>query len=59
MANKTNKKQKNLFKKLTECHVPEIFVKLLANWYSSQLLCIRWGTTYSKVFYCLKWSETR
>ena len=35
------------FKKLTECNVPEIFVKLLANWYSSQLLCVRWGTTYS------------
>ena len=39
-----------LFKKLTECNVPEIFVKLLANWYSSQLLCVRWGTTYSKFF---------
>ena len=34
-----------LFKKLTECNVSEIFVKLLANWYSSQLLCVRWGTT--------------
>ena len=39
-----------LFKKLTECNVPEIFVKLLANWYSSQLLCVRWSTTYSKFF---------
>ena len=39
-----------LFKKLTECNVPEIFVKLLANWYSSQLLCVRWGTTYSRFF---------
>ena len=39
-----------LFKKLTECNVPEIFVKLLANWYSSQLLCVRWGTIYSKFF---------
>ena len=28
------------FKKLTECNVPEIFVKLLANWYSSQLFCV-------------------
>ena len=41
-----------LFKKLTECNVPEIFVKLLSNWYSSQLLCVKWGTgtTYSKFF---------
>ena len=39
-----------LFKKLTECNVPAIFVKLLANWYSSQPLCVRWGTTYSKFF---------
>ena len=30
-----------LFKKLTECNVPEIFVKLLFNWYSSQLLCVK------------------
>ena len=39
-----------LFKKLTECSVPEILVKLLANWYSSQHLCVRWGTAYSKFF---------
>ena len=35
-----------LFKKLTEGNIPEIFVKLLANWYSSQHLCVRWGTAY-------------
>ena len=39
-----------LFKKLTECNVPDIFVKLLANWYSSQPLCLRWGTAYTKFF---------
>ena len=39
-----------LFKKLSEDNAPEIFVKLLANWYSRQLLCVRWGTTYSKFF---------
>ena len=32
-----------LFKKLAECNVPAIFVKLSANWYSSQPLCVRWG----------------
>ena len=39
-----------LFKKLADCNVPEVFVKLLANWYSSQLLCVRQGITYSKFF---------
>ena len=39
-----------LFKKLVECNVPEIFVELLSNWYSSQHLCVRWDTAYSKLF---------
>ena len=38
-----------MFKKLTECSVPEIFVKLFANWFSSQHLCVRWGTAYPNV----------
>ena len=37
-------------KNLLKCNVPDIFVKLLANWYSSQILCVRWSTTYSKFF---------
>ena len=38
-----------LFKKLIECNVPGIFVKLLANWYSNQHCGVRWGIAYSQL----------
>ena len=39
-----------LFKKLTESNVLEIFVELFGNWYSSQHLCVKWDTAYSKFY---------
>ena len=39
-----------LFDKLTRRGVPECLVRILSFWYSSQRMCVRWGSTYSTCF---------
>ena len=39
-----------LFKKLFDCGLPPVVVRLLSSWYSSQECCVRWGTCLSSSF---------
>ena len=39
-----------LFRKLIDCQVPLLIVRILIFWYQMQLVCIKWGTAVSQYF---------
>jgi hypothetical protein len=39
-----------LFKKMMDCGVPSLLIRILAYWYQTQLVCIKWGKCSSKFF---------
>ena len=39
-----------LFRKLIDCHVALLIVRILIFWYQMQLVCIKWGTAVSQYF---------
>ena len=39
-----------LFSKLLELGVPKWIIKVLAQWYCNQSVCVRWGSVFSNFF---------
>ena len=39
-----------LFKKLIDCNVPLLIVRILVFWYQMQLVCVKWGKSFSQYF---------
>ena len=39
-----------LFSKLLELGVPKWIIKVLAQWYCNQSVCVRWGSVFSDFF---------
>ena len=39
-----------LFRKLIDCQVPLLIVRILIFWHQMQLVCIKWGTAVSQYF---------
>ena len=39
-----------LFKKLIDCNVPLLIVRILVFWYQMQLVCVKWGKSVSQYF---------
>ena len=39
-----------LFKKLIDCNVPLLIVRILLFWYEMQLVCVKWGKSVSQYF---------
>ena len=39
-----------MFKKLIDCNVPLLIVRILVFWYQMQLVCVKWGKSVSQYF---------